>query len=52
MYSDLRIQLGGKSGHVYGKVLERTDEGLFLVNFSSLSPTASDLIAKLMQECG
>jgi adenylate cyclase len=52
MYSDLRIQLGGKSGHVYGKVMERTDEGHFLVNFSSLSPTASDLIAKLMQESG
>ena len=53
MYSDLRIQLGGKDGHVYGKVLERTgSEGHFLVNFSSLSPTASDLIAELMRECG
>ena len=53
MYSDLRIQFADKDGHVYGKVLERAgSEGHFLVNFSSLSPTASDLIVELMRECG
>ena len=52
IYSDLRIQLGGKDGHVYGKVLKRIgSEGPFLVNFSSLSPTASDLIADMIREC-
>ena len=51
IYSDLRIQLRGGDGHVYGKVLELAgSDGDFLVHFSSLSPTASDLIAELMQD--
>jgi len=52
LHSDLRIQLRGKDGHVYGKVLDKTEsDDHFLVHFSSLSPDASDMIAELIRQC-
>jgi class 3 adenylate cyclase len=51
MYSDLRIQLAGNDGHLYGKVLEMDEQDShFLVRFSSLSPDASDMITSLIRQ--
>ena len=52
IHSDLRIQMRGKEGHVYGKVLDKAEsDDHFLVHFSSLSPDASDMIAELILQC-
>jgi adenylate cyclase len=49
IYSDLRIQLQGNDGHLYGKVLEKVEqEDQFVIRFSSLSPDASDMITSLI----